>query len=99
MAYGNTATLFIAVCIFALGYGVVWALYAAAASDYFAKESSGTIVGIWTLFLGVGSVISPIIAGWVADFTGTLTWSFGVGAAGGLVSVLLLVPLWQRKQI
>jgi MFS family permease len=99
MAYRNTATLFIAVCVFALGYGVVWALYAAAASDYFAKESSGTIVGIWTLFLGVGSVLSPIIAGWVADATGTLTWSFGVGAAGGLVSVLLLIPLWQHKQV
>jgi MFS family permease len=98
MAYRNTITLFIAAFVFALGYGAVWAMYAAAASDYFAKESSGTIIGIWTLFLGVGSVLSPIITGWVADATGTLTWSFGVGAVGGLISVVLLVPLALRPR-
>ncbi len=96
MAYRNTVTLFIAAFVFALGYGAIWAMYAAAASDYFAKESSGTIIGIWTLFLGVGSVLSPIISGWVADATGTLTWSFGVGAAGGLMSIILLIPLSLR---
>jgi MFS family permease len=96
MAYGNVVTLFIATFIFALGYGAVWAMYAAAASDYFLKESSGTIIGLWTLFLGVGSVLSPIISGWLADATGTLKWSFGLGAAGGLMSVVLLIPLWKK---
>lgn len=99
MTYNSMATLFIAVFVFSMGYGAIWALYAAAASDYFAKESSGTIVGIWTLFLGIGLVISPAISGWLADTTDTLTWSFGVGAAGGLMSVLLLIPLWRQKQI
>ncbi|MGD0779223.1 MAG: MFS transporter [Dehalococcoidales bacterium] len=96
MAYGNAVTLFIAAFVFALGYGAVWAMYAAAASDYFLRESSGTIIGLWTLFLGIGSVLSPIISGWLADATGTLTWSFGLGAAGGLMSVVLLIPLWQK---
>ena len=96
MAYGNIVTLFIAAFIFSLGYGAVWAMYAAAASDYFTKESSGTIIGLWTLFLGVGSVLSPIISGWLADTTGTLTWSFGLGAAGGLMSIVLLIPLWRK---
>jgi MFS family permease len=98
MVFDNIVTLFIAAFIFSLGYGVVWALYAAAASDYFAKESSGTIVGLWTLFLGVGSILSPIVAGWLADTTGTLTWSFGVGAAGGIMSIVLLIPLWKMRQ-
>jgi MFS family permease len=98
MAYGNVVTPFVSAFIFSLGYGAIWAMYAAAASDYFAKESSGTIVGLWTLFLGIGSVLSPIISGWLADRTGTLTWSFGVGAAAGLMSIVLLLPLWRKGQ-
>ena len=98
MAYRNTVTLYMAAFIFALGYGAVWAMYAAVASDYFHKESSGTIIGIWTLFLGVGLVLAPIMSGWLADATGTLTWSFGLGAVGGLMSVVLLIPLWRTKQ-
>ncbi len=97
MAYGNMATLFIAAFIFALGYGAVWAMYAAAASDYFHRDSSGTIIGIWTLFLGVGLVLAPIMSGWLADTTGTLTWSFGLGAFGALMSVVLVIPLWNKK--
>ena len=45
MALKNEITLFISAFVFALGYGAVWAMYAAASSDYFNKESSGTISG------------------------------------------------------
>jgi MFS family permease len=99
MAYRNAVTLFISVFIFSMGYGAVWALYAATASDYFARDSAGTIVGLWTLFLGVGLIVSPSISGWVADATGTLTWSFGLGAVGGLMSTMLLIPLWRTKWV
>jgi MFS family permease len=77
--------------VFSLGYGTVWAMYAAAASDYFSRELAGSIVGLWTMYLGIGSVLSPIIAGWVADTTGTLAWSFLLAAAGALVALLLLL--------
>ncbi len=99
MAYGKIITPFISVTIFSLGYGAIWAMYAAAASDYFSKESAGTIIGLWTVFLGVGSVLSPIIAGWLADITDTLSWSLGMGAAGLFVSMALLTPLWKKKQV
>jgi len=96
MAFHNLITLFIAAFIFSLGYGAVWAMYAAAAADYFDKEASGTIVGIWTVFLGIGLALAPIISGWLADRTGTLAWSFVLGGAGGLASVALLIPLWKQ---
>ena len=97
MALKNEVTLFVSAFVFALGYGAVWAMYAAASSDYFNKESSGTIVGIWTLFMGAGSLVSPVISGWLADMTGTLSWSFGWGALGGLLSVVIVIPLWNNK--
>jgi MFS family permease len=96
MAYGQGVTLTIFTTIFGLGYGAVWSMYAASASDYFSKESAGSIVGLWTLYLGVGSTISPVIAGWIADTTGTLAWSFVLAAAGAAISFLLLVPVWRK---
>ena len=93
MAWGRGAVLVIFTAVFSLGYGAAWPLYAASASDYFSKEAAGSIVGLWTVFLGVGSVLSPIMAGWVADATGTLAWSFVLAAAAAVVSLLLLLPV------
>jgi len=99
MAYGQGIGLFVFTAIFSLGYGTAWSMYAAAASDYFSKKSSGSIVGLWTVYLGIGSIISPIIAGWIADTTGTLSWSFVLAAAGGVMSLLLLVPMWRASPV
>jgi MFS family permease len=97
MAYGQGGTLTVFTAIFGIGYGAVWSMYAASASDYFSRESAGSIVGLWTLYLGIGSTLSPIIAGWIADTTGTLAWSFVLAAAGAVISFFLLVPLWRAS--
>jgi OFA family oxalate/formate antiporter-like MFS transporter len=99
MAYGKGVGLIVMIAVFSLGYGTAWSMYAAAASDYFSKESSGSIVGLWTVYLGVGSIISPIFAGWIADTTGTLSWSFVLAAAGGMISLLLLIPMWRAAPV
>jgi MFS family permease len=96
IAYSRGIVLTLVVVIFGIGYGAVWSMYAASASDYFSKDSAGSIVGLWTLYLGVGSTVAPIIAGWVADTTGSLEMSFVVAAGGALISFFLLVPLWRR---
>jgi MFS family permease len=72
-------------------------MYAAIASDYFSKEVAGGIIGLWTLLLGVGSLISPIIAGWLADTTGTLVWSFFLAMTGGVLSLILLIIAWRKS--
>ena len=97
MAYGQGMILTLFTAIFSLGYGAVWSMYAASASDYFSKESAGSIVGLWTLYLGIGSILSPIIAGWIADTTGTLAWSFVLATAGSVISLFLLVPVWRAS--
>jgi len=92
MAYASGVimlTLF--TCIFGLGYGTVWSMYAASASDYFPESIAGSIIGLWTLYLGIGSILSPVIAGWIADTTGTLSWSFVPAATGSVISLVLLV--------
>ena len=93
MAFTRSVGLVVFISVFSLGYGIAWSMYAASASDYFSKDYSGSIIGLWTVYLGVGSIISPIIAGWIADTTGTLSWSFILAAIGGGISFLLLLPL------
>jgi len=97
MVFLDNAWLFVTSVVFSLGYGVIWAMYAAAASDYFSRDSAGTTVGLWTMFLGVGSVLAPIVSGWIADVTGNLAWSFAPAAGAALLSFLLLLPIRRRR--
>jgi len=96
MAYSQGMMLIVFTAIFGLGYGALWSMYAASAADYFSKESAGSIVGLWTFYLGIGLVTAPIIAGWIGDTTGTLSWAFVLAAVVAVLSFLLLVPVWRR---
>ena len=84
--------------IFGIGYGACWSMYAACASDFFSKQAAGKIIGLWTVYLGIGTMLSPIIAGWIADTTGTLMWSFLIAMSGGVASLLLLLPMLKVPQ-
>jgi MFS family permease len=76
-----------------LGYGALWPVYAAAARDFFSEKSAGSVIGLWTVYLGVGSIISPILAGWTIDKTGNYSSAFLLALASAVLSVLLLLPM------
>ncbi|MBN1848243.1 MAG: MFS transporter [Deltaproteobacteria bacterium] len=94
MAYGHRfAVLFVFSVIFGVGFGTLWPIYAASARDIFPKDYSGSIIGLWTLYHGLGSVLSPVISGWTIDATGTYVWAFILAMIGSVLSLLLLLPL------
>jgi MFS family permease len=99
IAYSRGWMLMVFTFIFGIGYGACWAMYAACASDFFSKQAAGGIIGLWTVYLGIGCMLSPILAGWVADATGTLMWSFLIAMAGGIASLLLLLPMLKASQV
>lgn len=78
--------------LYGLGFGAVWPVYAAAAPDYFNKAAAGSVIGLWTVFLGVGSMLSPVVCGWAIDTTGTYAWAFNAGMICTVLSVLFLLP-------
>jgi MFS family permease len=92
-------SLWLYTAIFGMGYGACWALYAACASDFFSKQAAGGIVGLWTFLLGLGSISAPILAGWIADSTGTLMWSFIMASGAGLASLILLLPVLRPQPL
>jgi sugar phosphate permease len=77
--------LLASVCIFGFFYAPAWPMYAAAAGDFFPSETTGSVLGFWSIFYGLGFMLAGILGGFIADFTGSLTWSFLAAAiAGGL---------------
>ena len=79
--------------IFGVGYGTIWPVYAASSRDFFSKDYAGSVVGLWTLYHGIGSMLSPIIAGWTIDATGSYVWAFILVMISSAISLLLLLPI------
>lgn len=79
--------------IFGVGYGTIWPVFAASARDLFSKDYAGSIVGLWTLYHGLGSIVAPVFAGWTIDASGTYFWAFILSVTSAILSSLLLLPL------
>ncbi len=89
----NFFLLTILSAVFGFGNGALWPVYAAVASDYFPSIFAGRIIGLWTLYMGVGSIIAPPLAGWTIDTTEAFSWAFTLAMLGIIMSMLLLLPL------
>jgi MFS family permease len=90
-------TLYLCTGFYGLGYGAVWSVYGAAASDFFSRTQTGGIVGLWTVFLGAGSVVSPVVCGWTIDATGSYSWALMLGLISGVLSAIIL--LWMPHRV
>ena len=94
----NVLLLIVGVAWFGVLYGGIFPLVAACARDHFPKEITGTVLGLLTIFYGLGAMASPIVTGHLADVTGTFRWSFGLGACVSLLSSLLIGFLRKPKE-
>jgi sugar phosphate permease len=88
LAGNQWGTLLIMVSIFGIFYAAVWPLYGAVAGDFFPSGTTGSVLGFWTIFYGLGLVLAPMLGGYIADFTGTFRWSFLVALGTGILSTL-----------
>ena len=97
MGYSPSYPLLVgAIVICGFGYGPVWPLYAASASDYFSKDSTGSILGLWTVMLGIGLILSPILTGYTIDVTQSFHWAFIEATICAILSLILLVPVFRK---
>jgi len=95
----NASSLWM-VAVFAMGHGLAWGgrgpLMAAIRADYFGRSSFGTIMGFSSMIMMLGMIAGPIIAGVMADETGTYTAGFtllaGMAGVGSIFFVLARPP-------
>jgi len=99
LAKGNISLLRVGIGWFGFIYGPIWPMYAACARDYFPKEVGGTVIGLLTLFYGIGAMVGPIIGGHLTDLTGTFRWAFGLGAFASFFAGFLIGFLRKPREI
>jgi sugar phosphate permease len=86
-----------AACLYGVIYTATWPMYAAAAADFFPSGTTGSVLGFWTIFFGLGLVLAPAAAGWVADRSGSLAHSFLLAAATGVVAAFFIARIRKRE--
>lgn len=91
--FERQSCLFLFTVIFGIGYGAVWPLYAASAVDYFPRKYSGVIIGLWTFFIGIGSIAGPVLSGWTIDITGVFEPAFLLASGAAILGLVLLMPI------
>lgn len=69
------------------------ALCAAAAGDLVSSAMVAAAFGLIGMGASIGTTISPLIAGPVADATGTLQWAFAIGAGVAVLGATLGITL------
>ncbi len=85
--------LFLAISLFGVFYASAWPMYAAAAGDFFPRQATGSVLGFWTIFYGFALVLAPAVGGYIADLSGTFTYSFAAGLGTGVLATLFLLPI------
>ena len=96
LAYANGALMiWTFVVLHGLAWGVRGPLMQALRADYFGSTSFGSIMGVSSLIVMLGTVLGPLVAGILADTTGSYRTGFVVLsflALGGVVFFTLAKP-------
>ena len=92
--------LIIYVVAMGLGLGVGGAMFPPMIADLFPGPSMGRIMGITSIFAGLGASSGSWFVGYIQDVTGSYRWSLGcmllaIGAA--VVSVWIAAPRQARR--
>jgi len=87
------------ICIFGFFYAAIWPMYAAAAADFFPAGATGSVLGFWTIFYGLGLMLAGILGGYIADLTGSFTRSFILAAFTGTLGTFFLSRMKKASNI
>jgi MFS family permease len=94
LAYYFTSTLaefYVVAALFGFTYAGVMPLYSVIARENFPLSMMGSIIGGTAMAGGIGMAISPMLGGWIYDFTGSYGWlylgSFGMGLGAVLIAM------------
>ena len=91
---GNSwPALVAAVCLYGVIYTSIWPMYAAAGADFFPPGTTGSVLGFWTIFFGIGLILAPMVGGWIADLSGSFVQSFLVASGTGVVAAFFITRI------
>ncbi len=86
------------IAVYGIFFGALWPIYAACAGDLF-PSSTGTVMGLWTLMLGVGALLAPILGGSLADAYNSYVPALRTSAVTYIAAAMLMIATvgsWKR---
>ena len=94
----------IMIWIFVPMHGIAWGargpIIQSIRADYFGPTNFGTIMGFSSMIVMIGMVLGPLVAGILADYTGSYTLGFTILAiAAGMGSVFFLLATPPKKPL
>jgi MFS family permease len=95
----NRELLILSVVILGAFYGAIWSLYGACSGDHFDKRIVGTVLGVWTMFYGVGSISGHLFGGWIRDTTGSFHLAFSLSVILGIAAAVLLIGIRKPARL
>ena len=95
--WGETA-LFGSVVLYGLAAFAIPAIMAAAVGDYLGKARAAAAFAMITICFAIGQTLGPLVAGMVAEFTGTFTQGYLASAACTALAVVLCLCLPERER-
>lgn len=87
-----SSVIIIIIIIYGIFFGALWPIYAACATDVF-PNSVGTVLGLWTLMMGLSALTAPIIGGLVADITGSYVKALQLSVIAYVIAMVLVTTL------
>lgn len=97
--YNTGVTLIAGACVAGLCYGSLLSLFPSVTYDFFGLKNAGVNYGLVFTAWGAGSLIGPILAGRVADLTGTYHNAYVISAILLLVAAALACVTRPPKSI
>jgi OFA family oxalate/formate antiporter-like MFS transporter len=100
--YTNIPLLILGVSVAGIAYGALFALFPSTTADFFGVKNLGVNYGLVFTSWGIAGIIGPILAGRVADLTGTYNTSYivaGIMLVLGAVLVKSIVAPQRREAI
>jgi sugar phosphate permease len=98
LAGADQALLLACVGAFGAFYGATFPMYGACGGDYFRKEIMGTVIGLFTLFYGIGAIATNRFVGYARDLTGSFALPFAVVAGFALASAIIMTFVKKKPE-
>lgn len=94
-----TTSLSIVIAVHGAFSGALWPIYAACAGDLF-PSSVGTVLGLWTLMMGLGALAAPTIGGLLADTFNSYVPALWLSSAAYPVAMsFIVITVMARRRL
>lgn len=98
LIHPSIETIYLLLFFYGVAHGLPTPLFIISISRYFGRKAFGAISGTAIMFMSPAAFISPVIAGWIFDTSGSYSAALMVFASASFVAIVLLSFLKPPKK-